>query len=75
MSQQVDTCNFDLANHVHAIPALATFNSVPGEHLLQFNDSEEISAILSVRVNNSIDLLFVAYSTTNENHFLEKVCR
>lgn len=67
-------CDFDLANHVHAIPALATFNSVPGQRLLQFNDSEEISAILSIQVGNSIDLLFVAYSTTDENHFLEKVC-
>lgn len=68
-----DMCNFGLENNVRAIPALATFKSVPGQHLLRFNESEEITAVLAFKVGKNIDLLFVAYTTPSEDNFLDKV--
>ena len=67
-------CNFDLANDVVGIPALAAFNAVHGQHLLRFNQSEEITAVLTVKVGLATELLFVAYSNSNGGgHFIDKV--
>ena len=69
-------CDFDLANHVQTIPALAAFKPVHGSNLLQFNNSEEITAVLAVEAGfmTKNELLFVAYSTSSTDHFLDKVC-
>ena len=66
-------CDFNLGGHIESIPALATFNSVSGQQLLHFNDSEEITAILAFSVNRT-DLLLLAYSLNDGNHLLDKVC-
>ena len=66
-------CQFEL-NSIQPVPALATFNAVTGRRLLYFNRSEEVTAILTVKVDSSIEFLYVAYSTSNESHFLDKVC-
>ena len=67
-------CDFDQATHVDAIPALATFNAVHGQHLLRFNLSEEITAVLMVKVGLATELLFVACSKSNGGgHFVDKV--
>ena len=67
-------CDFDQANHVDAIPALATFNAVHGQHLLRLNQSEEITAVLTVKIGLATELLFVAYSSSNGGgHFIDKV--
>ena len=70
-------CDFDQGNHIHTVPALAAFSAVQGNYLLEFNNSETITAILTIEVNVSFskttELLFVAYSTSNSGHFLDKV--
>jgi hypothetical protein len=67
-----DQCDFKLANEIRAIPALATFESIPGQHHLRLNESEEITAVLAVRVGSYADLIFVAYTTSSEEYFLDK---
>ena len=67
-------CEFDLSNELNGIPALATFNAVHGQHLLRFNQSEEITAVLTVKVGLAVELLFVAYSNSSSSgHFVDKV--
>ncbi|CAI7989820.1 Plexin-A4 [Geodia barretti] len=67
-------CDFNLANHLNSEPALAAFDPVRGQHLLRFNNSEEITAVLTARVGmtTTTDLLYVALSTSQDDHFLDK---
>lgn len=65
-------CHFDM-NFGVPVPALASFNPVAGHQLLHFNDSKEVTAILTVKVGSAIEFLFVAFSTMNGSHFLNKV--
>ena len=68
-------CDFNLANHLNSEPALAAFDPVRGQHLLRFNNSEEITAVLTARVGmtTTTDLPYVALSTSQDDHFLDKV--
>lgn len=68
-------CEFNMGNHLDSVPALAAFNPVVGRHLIKYNNSEDVTAIISVGVGfkTTTDLIFVALTENHTDHFLDKV--